>query len=116
MARTRVQDGNNLTLTHANLAGRTSGQPVVVGQLSGIMLNNASAANRGTFATEGVHRVSVRGHNGTANTAVAVGGTLTYVHGAAFLDLNPGNVLFGYALEPVVSGATTTIEVLLAKK
>lgn len=115
MADNYVTEGKNLTLTNAALASKDAGDPVVVGKIVGVALIDADANNKCTFATEGIFDLPVKGHDGTANSAVAVGDALYYTAGDAFLDKDSAQVLFGYALEAVSSGQTATIEVLLAK-
>jgi len=61
----------------------------------------------------GVYDLSVKGINDDGNSAVVIGDEIYYVVGdTPVLSKKKSGVFFGYALEAVVSGATTTIEVL----
>jgi len=115
MAKNRVQIGKHLTMTHDNLAGAVSGEPVIVGGITGVALIDADTDNKCTFDTEGVYNLPVRGHNGSANAAVAVGAPVYFIVGQAYLNVKTTDTLFGYALAAVTSGSTTTIPVLLHK-
>lgn len=96
-----------------------SGDPVKLGAaLAGVALKNATdtIANGGTapIALVGVYTLSVKAHNGTANTAVAIGDKLYYDTGAnGPVNVNSGGAPIGVALAAVNSGSTTSIQVLL---
>ncbi len=92
-----------------------AGDPVLVGQKPGIALTNGddTVSNKGkaTVKFDGVGSFAVKGET-TTNAAVAVGDIIYYDSGVLNKDSSNG-VRFGYALETVVSGATTTIKVLI---
>jgi len=120
MATNRIQGkGSVLQATNGSGADIVSGQPMLIGDqgLAGVCLEDIANAAAGSVELPPgvVFDYPVKGHNGTANAAVAVGDKVYYTAGEAFCDVDSAATLFGYALEAVVSGATTTVEVLLAR-
>ena len=109
-----VQMGERLELNVGT--GKKSGDPVEVGGLIGVCVTDADANGNAVVATEGVFRLSVTANDGTANVAISQGDALYFDSASGKIDKNNANILFGYALEPVASGATATIEVKLAAK
>ena len=90
-----------------------SGDPVVIGQLPGVALTSEDADGMATIQTDGVFDLPVKGET-TSNAAVAIGDLIYYDAAATPHKLNKdaaNGVRFGYALEGVDSGATTTIRV-----
>lgn len=112
MAKNRVAPhGKQLVLPVPS--GRVSGDPVVVGQLPGVCLTDRDANGNATVQMDGVFTLSVKGENNAGNSAVAIGDILYYETGQT-PPVNKDNVAgvrFGYALEVVSSGATTSIKV-----
>ena len=101
--------GNQLQVA---LADTDSGAPVVVGQIPAVALTDTNTDGNVTIKTDGVFALSVKGVDGSGNSAVAVGDIL--YHTAAdtpVLNKKTSGVRFGYALEAVTSGATKTIKV-----
>ncbi|GII87069.1 hypothetical protein Ssi03_50590 [Sphaerisporangium siamense] len=88
-----------------------SGDPVLYGQLPGVALIDEQADGLTTIALDGVFRLPVKGET-TTNAAVNAGDILYYDSGVINKDSSNG-VRFGYALDAVASGATTTIGVLV---
>lgn len=86
-----------------------SGDPVVVGELPGVALTDENADGNATIQTDGVFRLPVKGET-TTDAAVAVGDIVYYDAGVINKDSSNG-VRFGYALDAVSSGATSTIRV-----
>lgn len=91
-----------------------SGDPVAVGQIAGVALTDRGTDNKATIDTRGAFSIPVKGVNDVpANVAVAVGDVVyfdnTFTPGQ--VDVGPNGVRFGYALDPVAAGATTTIRV-----
>ena len=86
-----------------------SGDPVLVGQLPGVALTDENADGVTTVKLNGVATLPVKGET-TTNAAVSVGDILYYDSGVINKDSSNG-VRFGYALQAVDSGATTTIRV-----
>ncbi len=111
MSKNRVyENGNSFPVTVP--AGTVSGNPVVVGQLRGVARNDRQSDGRATVDFKGVYRLSVEGWSGAAAAAIAVGAIIYYDAGRTpKLNVNEAGVRFGYALDPVASGATTTIRV-----
>ncbi|KAB2347343.1 DUF2190 family protein [Actinomadura rudentiformis] len=120
MATNRVfEHGNQF---EANVSGVTgtgasglvlSDDPVVIGQLPGVALTTEDDDGMATIQTDGVFDLPVKGET-TVNAAVAVGDIVYYDAAATPHKLNKDNTngtRFGYALEAVSSGATTTIRV-----
>ena len=90
-----------------------SGDPVVIGQLPGVALTDEDDDGNATVQTDGVFDLSVKGET-TVDAAIAVGAIVYYDSAATPHKLNADSangVRFGYALEAVTSGATTTIRV-----
>lgn len=101
--------GNQIAVT---IASKLSGDPAVAGQIPGVCLGATDAVTgKVVIKTDGVFTLSVKGTTGS-NSAVAVGDILYYTEGnTPKIDKTTSGVRFGYALETVVSGATTTIRV-----
>lgn len=92
-----------------------SGDPGVAGgTIPFVAHTDEDAGGLATVFTRGVFNVAVRGHDGTADAAVAVGETLFWDNTNEELDVATGGEEFGIALDAVAAGATTTIRVLLA--
>ena len=120
MATNRIQGkGSVLQATNGSGSAIASGQPMLVGDqgLAGVCLEDIAAAGVGSVEVPPgvVFDYPCKGHNGSADTAIAVGDKVYFSAGDAFCDVDSAAALFGYALEAVASGATATIEVLLAR-
>lgn len=112
MAKNYIQEGRKPFLTVG--AGVKSGDPVAVGQITGVALIDADANNKATVDTAGVYDLSVKAIDAGGNSAVAVGDAIYFVSGdAPKLSKKNTGVLFGYALEAVDAGATDTINIKL---
>ncbi len=118
MAKNFVQEGKYINAAASDPATPASGDPVRVGEIAGVAVTkegeggNASADT--TIATEGVFNLSVKGVNGSGNSAVAKGDKIYYVDAdTPKLSKKTTGHLFGKALGAVESGATTTIPVML---
>lgn len=116
MATNRVyKHGDQLSVVVTNPATPSSGDPVLFGQLPGVALTDegdgGNASTETTVAFKGVFDLPVRGHDGTSNAAISAGDIVYYDTTNDELDVDTGGVRFGYALEDVASGATTTIKV-----
>lgn len=94
-----------------------SGAPVAIGGMAGVALTDYhSDDGKATVDFGGVYDLSVKGVNGAGNVAVAEGDPLYYVDGdTPVLSKKATGVFFGYALEAVDSGATSTIRVRSAE-
>lgn len=95
-------------------SGVVSGDPVAVGQIPGVALTDRDSSGNATVDMGGAYKLSVKGINGSGNSAVAVGDKIYFVSGdTPKLSKKDTGVLFGYALTAVDSGATATIAVKL---
>lgn len=112
-----IQDGKNLLMP--TVTGAESGDAFVIGSyLPCVLLTDADAASpyNATVKTEGVFDLSVKGHDGSSNAAVAIGALLYWTDKDTPLDLDSSEDPFGIALEAVDSGSTATIKVMLCPK
>lgn len=93
-----------------------SGDPVLCGQIPGVALTTEDAAGATTVALDGAFNLSVKGIDGSGNSAVAAGDAIYYVTGdMPKLSKKATGVLFGYALGTVGSSSTATIAVEIGK-
>lgn len=115
MAKNKVFDeGDQLNLVCTDPATPVSGDPVLVGQIPGVALTNERADGTTSVDTEGIYRLSVKGVNAGGNLAIAPGDLVYYVTAdTPKLSGKVAGVRFGYALDAVTGGATTTIRVKL---
>lgn len=119
MAKNIVQQpGWNLSVVCSDPATPTSGDPVRVGEMTGIALTDEgeggnSATQTTVYFGPCVVDVSVKGVDGSGNSAVAVGDSIFYVDAdTPKLSKKASGYLFGIALETVGSGETDTINVM----
>jgi len=95
-------------------AGITAGDPVAIGQITGVALTSTDADGNITLKLKGVAKLAVKGVDGSGNSAVAVGDTITYnSNDTPKLNKKSAGTIFGYALGTVGAGQTATIDVLL---
>lgn len=94
-----------------------SGDPVRFGEATGVALANeqADGITSVDFTPGNVYELSVKGVDGSGNSAVALGDKIYYVD-ADTPKLSKKNTgrFYGFALETVSSGATATIKVMKA--
>ena len=117
MAKNEVYTRLKFVLSLAK-ASMNSGDPVLIGDqgLHGVCLTDTNAdGNVSVDVGLSVYNLSVKGHNGTSDTAVDVGDKVYLTDGETFLDVDSSAALFGYALEAVGSGETKTIKVLVTQ-
>jgi predicted RecA/RadA family phage recombinase len=106
--------GDALSVVTTDPASPVSNDPVLLGQLGGVAQTSKRADNTTSVAFVGVFNLSVKGVNGSGSTAIAAGDTIFYVTGdTPKLSAKATGVKYGTALDPVTSGATTTIRVRL---
>jgi len=99
-------------LTCSDPATPASGDPVLCGQIPGVALAAEDAAGVTTVALNGAFDLSVKGIDGSGNSAVALGDNIYYVTGdTPKLSKKATGVFFGRALGTVSSSATATITV-----
>lgn len=91
-----------------------SGDPGMVGSLAFVALTDEAADGTATVdVSESTYELSVRGFDGTAGVAVAVGDLISWNNTAGELrkEAITATNQFGIALGAVASGATTAVEV-----
>lgn len=115
MAKNEVSNATRRKL--AVPSGTVSGDPVAVGSLVGVAeTDRDSDGNAIVCIAPRIWRLSVKGVDGSGNSAVAVGDKLYYNSGdTPKINKKTAGVAFGEALEAVSSGATATIEVLVTQ-
>jgi hypothetical protein len=85
--------------------------------LHGVAQGDYGSAGAGQAVIDmgpGIYDLPVKGHTGVGNVAVSIYDALYYDAGLGGLNKNSGGIFFGYALEAVNSGATTTINVFMS--
>lgn len=108
------EKGVQLSLTCTDPTTPASGDPVLCGQIPGVALTAERTDGTTTVKTDGTATLSVKGIDGSGNSAVAAGDILYYVTGdTPKISKKTTGVRFGYALATVGSGSTATIEVKL---
>ena len=95
-------------------AGTKSGDPVVVGTIAGVALENRDAAGNAPVRVRGVFKLSVTGSDGTSNKAIVVGDKVYYTapvgEAPATIDVNATTgAEYGVALGAIASGATDAV-------
>lgn len=113
MATNKVQEGKILDLTVP--AGTVSGDFIVAGLLHGVALTDRRTDGKASVDISGVWDLSVTAADEDGNSAVSIGDALFYDAAASpdRLDKNSTGVLFGIALEAILTGVTATINVLI---
>ncbi|NEA22576.1 DUF2190 family protein [Actinomadura bangladeshensis] len=123
MAKNEVfKDGDNFAVTVSHPTSPVSGDPVRYGELVGVATTTEDADSGKTSVTfRGVHLLSVKGIDGSGNSAVAVGDKLYYVDAdTPVLSKKNTGRFAGFAVEAagnagtVASGSTATIPVRLS--
>ena len=104
--------GDELAVVCTQPATPASGDPVLFGQLPGVALTKEHSDGTTSVKFRGVAEFSVKGHDGSSNTAIAAGAVVSDKAGATpVLNADSSGVRFGIAMEAVSSGATSTIQV-----
>lgn len=105
-------DATQIVIVQASVV---SGAPIVAGQIPGVALtDSAPTTNEVTMKRNGSFNLSVKGIDGSGNSAVAFGDRI--YHTAADtppLSKKATGVPYGYAGAAVGSGLTATIEVFI---
>ena len=99
-------------------AGTKSGDPVVIGTIAGVALEDCDAAGNAPVRVKGVFKLSVTGRDGPKNEAIGVGDKVYYTVPSggppAIIDATATTGKeFGVALKAIAAGATETIPVAL---
>ena len=71
MATNYVSDGEQIQLNVGT--GKKAGDPIAIGNIRGICLSDADTDGNAAVVTKGIVNLSVKGWDGAANAAVAVG-------------------------------------------
>lgn len=109
--------GWSLAVVCSDPATPATGDPVRFGEMTGIALTDEGEGGNSTTETSVyfgpcVVDVSVKGVDGSGNSAVAVGDMIFYVDAdTPKLSKKASGYIFGFALETVGSGSTDTIQV-----
>jgi len=95
-------------------AGTKSGDPVVIGTIAGVALEDRDAAGNAPVRVNGVYKLAVTGHDGTSNKAIGVGDKVYYTAPSggtpAIIDANATTGKeFGVALKAIAAGATDPV-------
>ena len=118
MATNLIYSGaNGLPATCSHPTEPNSGDPVRFGELTGVALADEAADSKTVvdFEPGKVWDLSVKGVDGSGNSAVAVGDKLYYVDAdTPVLSKKATGRFFGFAMEAITSGSTDTINVLKA--
>jgi predicted RecA/RadA family phage recombinase len=95
-------------------SGITAGDPVAIGQITGVALTSTDDDGNIVLKCNGVSKLSVKAVDAGGNSAVAVGDMLFYDSSSTpKVNKNAGGVWLGYALDAIGAGQTATIDVLL---
>ncbi len=94
--------------------GTKSGDPVVVGTIAGVALEDRDAAGNAPVRVKGVYKLAVTGHDGSKTAAIAVGAKVYYTAPSgetpAIIDANATTGKeFGVALKAIAAGATDAV-------
>lgn len=109
-----LEDADNIYITVPS--GTVSGDPVAAGQITGVAQIDRQADGKATITRKGMHKLSVKGIDGSGDSAVAEGDIIYHtVADTPPLSKKATGKRFGYAGpgQAVVAGATTTIDVIL---
>jgi predicted RecA/RadA family phage recombinase len=115
MAKNEVyRDADRLAVAATDPTTPASGDPVVYGQRPGVCEVTESSDGLSSVKVSGVFTLSVKGVDGSGNSAVAEGDILYYVSAdTPKISKKATGVRFGYAMGAVTSGATATIPVII---
>lgn len=96
-------------------AGITSGDPVVVNNITGVALTDRDATSgKATVKFNAVFDLSVKAINDDGNSAVAIGDIIFWLTGdTPKLSKKNSGTAFGIALETITEAETDTIKVML---
>lgn len=119
MAKNRLyrQTERTLPLVSVTPAAAVAGDPVLCGQIPGVCLKDADAANQAIMQTDGIFNLSVQGKalstTSTHGTSIRPGDILYFDANDASVKLNKrsGGVRFGYALG-TIAGAGSVVSVI----
>lgn len=113
-----MPDAFKLSVACSDPSTPASGGPVRFGSLTGVAVTDEAEGGNATGKTtvdfgQAIYDLSVKGVDGSGNSAVTAGDALFYVDAdTPKLSKKATGYFFGYALEGVGSGSTATIQVL----
>lgn len=108
------RDADSLQVACTDPTTPASGDPVRYGERPGVCLVTESADGLATVKFSGEFNLSVKGVDGSGNSAVAEGDIIYYVDAdTPKLSKKTAGHRFGYAGAAVTSGATATIAVIV---
>jgi predicted RecA/RadA family phage recombinase len=115
MAKNQVfANGTKLSMVCTDPAIPKSGDPVLIGQIPAVATTDERADGTTSIDTQGVWNLSVKGVDGSGNSAVAAGDIIYYVAAdTPKLSKKATGVRYGYATAAITSGSTATIPVKL---
>ncbi len=115
MATNRIfASSRRLRIAASNPTTPASGDPIRWGYRIGVAIDDEDSGGDITADFGGVYDLSVKGVDGSGNSAVAAGDAIFYVDAdTPKLSKKATGYFAGFALEAVESGATTTIKVAL---
>jgi predicted RecA/RadA family phage recombinase len=115
MAKNRIYaDKNRQSVACTDPTTPASGDPVLFGQRPGVALTSEDSAGNTSVQFDGVFNLSVKGVDGSGNSAVASGDILYYVTAdTPKISKKATGVRFGYAHGTVSGGGTATIAVAI---
>lgn len=108
-----IQEDDNIALDLGATVAK--GVPAQVGVINVVPLVNAVSGTLAACKLRGVVDVSVTAVDDMGNAAVAKGDKLYLNSGVLNVDAATGGTAWGYALEAVTSGSTSTINVLIGQ-
>ncbi len=109
MSKNKIQRGEVLDLPVP--ANTKSGDPVAVGEITGVAVMNRAANNHAPVDTCGVHDLPVHANDGAGDVAIAIGDKL-YFDGTT-INRDAAAVFYGYAMTAIAAGQIATINVKL---
>ena len=92
--------------------GTKSGDPVVVGTIAGIAMEDRDAAGNAPVRVKGVFKLSVTGRDGNATKAINVGDKVYYTPpsgGTPAINANAAGIEFGVALGAIAEGTSDAV-------
>lgn len=108
-------DADGIPVTCSHPATPASGNPVRFGEMTGVALADEESDGKTVvdFKPGKTWDLSVKGVDGSGNSAVAVGDKIYYVDAdTPVLSKKATGRLFGFAMEAITSGSTDTINVM----
>ena len=112
-----IGEAKGIGVICSNPTTPASGDPVRFGEMTGVALGaeNSDGETVVDFTPGNVYDLSVKGVDGSGNSAVAVGDKIYYVDAdTPKLSKKTAGRFFGFAMEAIATGETDTINVMKA--